>query len=432
MQELAMGAKLPVRWWTLFESEALNELVERAIADSQTLAAARASVEQAQAIAQARTGARGPQLDLTASSGRQKYGSQFLGGIEPPPPFTYFAFGTAVSYTFDYTGGVARSIEREQALAEYERQRLRAAQLSITGAIVQQALEIAARQAEIATVEQLLSEDRRNLEMIETAFSAGSASRVDLLSARSQLASDETLLPKLRRELDGARHALASLSGTAPAIAPPADFLLSEFVLPQRLPVSLPSELVHRRPDVLAAEAQLHAATAAVGIATANLYPHITLTASFSQQALKVSELFDSSSHAWGLIGGLTAPVFDGGRLRAERRAALAGLSAQAARYQQVVIESFAQVADALSAIEHGAEQFEAQAHALKTAQESLDLTRESYHEGYVGVLQVLDSERSYQQARLGYVRARAARLLDTAHLFVALGAIPPDAALPH
>ena len=157
-------------------------------------------------------------------------------------------------------------------------------------------------------------------------------------------------------------------------------------------------------------------------MATASLYPRITLTASFSQQALQAQDLFNASSRAWGLIAGVTAPVFDGGRLRNERRAAVALMSAQAARYQQTVIQSFVQVADALDAITHSAELMTAQTEALAVAQQNLDLTRDSYREGNVGVLQVLDSERSYQQAKLGYVRAQAQRLQDTAQLFVALG----------
>jgi NodT family efflux transporter outer membrane factor (OMF) lipoprotein len=219
-----------------------------------------------------------------------------------------------------------------------------------------------------------------------------------------------------------ARNSLAVLVGREPAANLPAQFDLATFVLPQELPVELPSELVHRRPDILAAEAQLHASTAAVGIATANLYPRITLSASLGQQAVKTKDLFDGNRDAWSLISGLTAPIFDGGRLRAERRAALAAVAADAARYRQVVLESFAQVADALEAINHSAELLAAQSQALTAAQENLELTRDSYHEGNVGVLQVLDSERSYQRARLGYVRAQAQRLRSTAQLFVALG----------
>jgi NodT family efflux transporter outer membrane factor (OMF) lipoprotein len=262
--------------------------------------------------------------------------------------------------------------------------------------------------------------------MIQAAFDAGSVSKVDVLIAQSQLANDETLLPPVKRELNAARNALAVLMGQPPALSQ-AGFQLKNFQLPQQLPLTLPSELVRRRPDILAAESQLHAATAAVGVATANLYPRITLTAGFSQESVDTSTLFDAENSAWNIIGGLTAPLFDGGKLRAEKRAALSALSVQAARYQQVVLESFAQVADALDAAQQSSDQFAAQTKALNVAQQNLELTRESFNEGFANVLQVLDSERLYQQARLGYVRSQAQRLADTAQLFVALGGVQPE-----
>ncbi len=421
-QEIAMGSSLPADWWSLFKSDALNQLIQQALADNQTLAEAQATVQQAQALAEARTGARYPEVDLTAGVGRQKLGAQFLGDFAALPPFTYFAFGAAVSYTLDYTGGIARSIEQQRALTEYQQHQLQAARLTVTGNVVMRAIEMAAIQAEIRTTEELLTEDRRNVDMVKSAFDAGSVSRVDLLSAQSQLASDTTLLPTLHQQYSAARNALAALTGREPAAALQTNFDLTALELPQQLPVDLPSELVHQRPDILAAEAQLHAATAAVGVATANLYPRITLSAGFSQEATKAGDLFDSSNDAWHLISGLTAPIFDGGKLRAERRAALAALSAQAARYRQVVLESFTQVADALDGINHSVEQLAAQSQALAVAQQSLDLTRASYDAGNVGVLQVLDSERSYQRARIGYVRAQAQRLQNTAQLFMAMG----------
>ncbi|MGC3980303.1 MAG: efflux transporter outer membrane subunit [Steroidobacteraceae bacterium] len=266
--------------------------------------------------------------------------------------------------------------------------------------------------------------------MIQSAFDAGSVSRVDVLSAQSQVANDETLLPSLRQQLSAARHALSVLMGQAPGNWQAPIFQLTNFELPATLPVALPSELAHQRPDILAAEAQLHAATAAVGVATANLYPRITLSASFSQQSLEAGELFNASNRAWSLISGLTAPIFDGGRLRAEQRAARAQVQAEAARYQQVVLQSFAQVADALDALSHDEELLAAQRQASGIAEQNLSLTRDSYSEGNVGVLQVLDSERAYQQAKLGYVRAQAQRLQDTARLFLSLGGSAPQASL--
>lgn len=421
-QQIALGETLERDWWRLFQSDALDAVVKQALAGNRTLTAANATLAQTRELARAQSGALYPQLDMTAGVGTQKYGAEFFGTFAALPPFSYYALGPTVSYALDYTGGTARSVEQQYALAEYQRQQLNAAYLMVSGNTVLQCLRIALLQGEIATVEAILEEDRENQRLVQVAFEAGSVSRVDVVSAESQLASDATLLPQLRQELSVARHALAIILGQLPADAAPAEFELSQLTLPRNLPVSLPSELVHRRPDILASEAQLHAATAAVGVATSNLYPHIVLTGSLTLQSTVLGHLFEGGSNAYGAAGSLTAPLFDGGTLRAQKRAAVDAMQASTANYQQTVLAAFGQVADSLEALDHDAEQLDAQAHAQSAARENVDLTRKSYNEGNVGVLQVLDAERLYQNARLGYVRAQAQRYMDTVQLFLALG----------
>jgi NodT family efflux transporter outer membrane factor (OMF) lipoprotein len=426
-QHLALGREIEGNWWTLFRSDAIDQLVTQAVAHNRSLAASTATLRQAQELALAQAGSRYPQVNLTAGVGRQQYGSEFLGGIGIPA-FTYFAVGPTVSYTLDYTGGVARSVEQQYAQAEVEWHQLDAAYLTVTGQAVLQTLAIASARAQIATVETILVQDRDNLRLVQTAFDNGSVAREDVVSAQSQIANDMTLLPPLRQDLAKARHALSVVLGRVPASELPPDVDLAQITLPLEVPVSLPSELAHRRPDILAAEARLHAATSAVGVAQSNLYPKIQLSATAGQQSLKADQLFDRASNAWSIISGLTAPIFDGGTLRAEKRAAVDAMHASAANYEQTVLEAFAQVADLLEALDHDAEQLDAQAQAQQAAQSSLDLARLSYQEGNAGVLQVLDAQRSYQQARLGYVRAMAQRYVDTVQLFLALGGTSPSA----
>jgi NodT family efflux transporter outer membrane factor (OMF) lipoprotein len=422
-QHILLGATLAADWWQLFQSQPLDEVIHRATSNNHTLSAARATLLEAQELVAAQSGARYPQVSLNAEAGRQKYGKQFLGPLSVSP-FSYLAVGATVRYTLDYTGGIARSVEQREALAQYQHSEVEAAYLALTGNVAMQAMIIASTRAQLQAVSELLAEDRDNLNLVRTAFQNGSVSKTDVLTAESQLASDETLLPPLYHQLTVARHALAVLVGQTPADWSPPDFELGQIKLPRELPVSLPSELVHRRPDILASEAQLHAATAAVGIATANLYPQITLTASGGQQALpaRAWQLFDRSGTAWSLISGLTAPIFDGGTLRADRRAAIDELHASAERYQQTVLEAFGQVADVLDALSQDAGSLVAQTHALDTAQSSLELSRQSYSAGNTGILQVLDAQRQLQQAQLGFVRAQAQQYLDTTQLFLALG----------
>ena len=425
-QELLLGTSPATQWWHFFRSGALDQIVERALASNRRLTAEQWSLAQSQELVNARAGGRWPQVDATAGLGRQKYGAQFLGPLSKPPPFTYFSVGATVSYSLDYTGKISRSIEQQHALADYQQRQVEAAQLSITGNAVNQALEVASLRAQIATVDALLERDRENLKLVQVAFDAGSVSRLDVVSAQSQLASDTTLLSPLRQQLAEARHALAVNLGTVPTDPSLPDLDLTQLTLPAQLPVSLPSELARRRPDILAAEAQLHAATAAVGVATANLYPRIDLTGSIGQQAVTASELFDQSSSVWSLASGLVAPIFHGGTLRAEQRAAVDAMRSTAANYEQTVLTAFGQVADSLEALDNGAELLRAQASAEAAARDTVTMTRQSYNEGNVGVLQVLDAERRYQQARLGYVRAQAQRYMDTAQLMLALGGAGP------
>jgi NodT family efflux transporter outer membrane factor (OMF) lipoprotein len=243
-----------------------------------------------------------------------------------------------------------------------------------------------------------------------------------VVSAESQLAADETLKPGLDQQLSLTRHALAILTGRAPGDWSPPDFDLAALTLPGRLPVSLPSELVHQRPDIQASEAQLHAASAQIGIATAQLYPTITLSAGISASALNSGNLFNPSGLVWSIAGGLTQPIFDGGTRRAERRAALADFKASAADYQQTVLQSFGQVADILEALAHDADLLAAQQRALTLASESVRLQRINYIGGGAGLLGLLDAQRQQQQALLGYVRTQAQRYQDTTQLLVAMG----------
>src|ERR1700688_1091417 len=427
VQHIDLGREIEGDWWTLFRSDAIDQLVKQALEHNRSLVASKAMLAQAQELALAKAGSRYPQVDLTAGVGRQQYGNEFLGGFRIPP-FTYFAVGPTVSYTLDYTGGVARGVEQQYALAEVERHKLDAAYLTVTGQAVMQALAIASARAQIATIETILGQDRDNLRLVQTAFDNGSVAREDVVTAQSQIANDMTLLPPLRQDLATARHALSVVLGQSPASELPGGVDLSSITLPSQVPVSLPSELAHRRPDILAAEARLHAATSAVGVAQSNLYPKIQLNASVGPQSLKADQLFDRANNAWSIISGLTAPIFDGGTLRAEKRAAVDAMHASAATYEQTVLEAFAQVADLLEALDRDAEQLDAQAQAQQAAQSSLDLARVSYREGNARVLLVLDAERSYQQARLGYVRAVVQRYSDTVQLFLALGGTSPGA----
>lgn len=419
------AAPVPEDWWTLLGSPKLDALIGDAIQGNRELAAAQATLIQAQELSYAANGARYPQVAFDASAGRDKYGAAFL-GPEKLPPFNFFSLGPTLNFVLDTSGAVRRTIEQQQALAEAQQDHVDETYLTLTGNVALQALAIAATEAQIKTINALVADDNENLRLVVTAQQAGSATEVDRLNAASQLANDETLLPPLRQQLHVAQHALSVLMGRYPANWTPPDFELEDFVLPETVPITLPAELIHRRPDIRAAEAQLHAATAAVGIASANLYPQISISASASLESTTLGTLFNANSTAGSLAGSLAAPLYDHGALRARRRAAAAAARAALDIYEQTVLRSFAQVADQLEALNQDAELSRAQQQAIEVSGKNLALTRESYADGYAGILQVLEAERLNQRAQLGLVQARVGSYQDTMRLLLALGGHAP------
>ena len=427
-QQLVAGRTIPAQWWGLFHSPALDHVLLQAVADNPTLAAARATLAQAQQTVLAERGGYFPQLDIGAVAERQKGPAFALGllrilpGARGLPTFNLYSLGPTVSYSPDVFGLSRRGVEARQAAAEIERDQLAAAYLAITGNAVEEALNLARLRLEIDALTRIVSDDTRNLALVRRKFHVGRAPRTDVLAAEAQLANDRALLPSLRQQESMSEDALAILVGKAPGQWRPPAFRMADFHLPSALPLSLPSALVRQRPDILAAEQQVHVRNAEVGIATARMYPSIVLSASLATAALRPEALFGSSSGVWAAVGGLTAPVFHGGSLRAERRASVDALKGSLALYRQTVLAAFGQVTDTLRALGNDAELAAAEHQALDAARTYLELQRVSYSEGRSDILQLLDAERAYQQARLGYARATAQRYADSAQLLVALG----------
>lgn len=425
-QRISLGARMEGDWWAQFHAPALDSLIREALENNQDIAAARARVAQAQEEVNSARATLLPAVTLGATAGRQKYGKALFGPLDfVIPPFTYYTVGPGVSAPLDLFGGKKRELEERGAYNDYRKHQLSAAYLSLTANIATQALTAAAARAELDVVQDIIANDQRNVDLVQTALDDGLATRTQLLTAQTQLATDKTLLPPLRQEESTARHALAILLGKQPAQWAAPQLTLNDFTLPADIPAAVPAELVHRRPDILAAEAQLHGASAAIGVATANLYPNITLTGALTQQALTPGNLFQGAAAAWSIAANLTAPLYDAGRLRAEQRAAADGYQAALADYRQVILRAFGEVADGMQALSNDDEQFNSQATAARTAAGARDLVRRSFTVGNSGILDVLDAERSTAQAQLGLARAEAQRLIDTVRLYIALGGTP-------
>jgi NodT family efflux transporter outer membrane factor (OMF) lipoprotein len=429
-QHFLEGAEVPARWWTTFDSDELNRRVEQALAHNPSVASAQAALRQAQENTNAARGGLFPSVDAKAGATRGNangFGAATgttqttsAGGL--PSTFTLYNVGVNVGYTLDLFGGVRRNIEAQSAQADSQRFLLEGTYLSLAANVATASFREASLREQIRATQQIIADYRTELDLVEKQNEIGAKSMADVLVIRTQVATAEATLPPLRQLLEQTQTQLAVYLGQFPSAAQLSAVSLDGLTLPPDVPVSLPSVLTRQRPDVRAAEAQLHRATAEVGVATANLFPQITLSGSLGSEALHAGDLFSAGSKSWTLGADLLQPLFHGGTLRAQERAAEAGLDKAAADYQGTVLTAFQNVADSLRALELDAESLQAQAAAEKSAESSLELVRFQYHNGSASYLQVLDATRQYQQARIALIQARAARLADTAALYVALG----------
>lgn len=421
-QRFAPGDDIPAQWWQLYRSEPLDQLIRSALTQSPTLASAQAALRQAQESYNADAGAkRFPSVTGQLGAERERV-SQASSGIPGGSVFSLYSASVNVSYTIDAFGATRRELEGLQAAVDYQRYQVEAAYLSLTANVVTTAIQEASLRAQLQATRDVLDAQSQSLAVVEKQAGLGAVARSVVIAQRAQLAQTRATLPALEKSLAQTRHQLAVYAGRLPSDDGLPEFGLDSLQLPQDLPLSLPSSLVRQRPDIRASEALLHEASAQIGVATANLYPQITLSGSAGAQSLQLDKLFSSSSTAWSLGAGLLQPIFNGGALQAKKRASIAAFDAAQAQYRQTVLNAFLNVANTLRALDSDAEALRAQAESESLARESLDLVTRQYKLGAVSYLALLDSQRTYQQARVGLVQAQAARYADTAALFQALG----------
>jgi NodT family efflux transporter outer membrane factor (OMF) lipoprotein len=416
------GEQLAATWWQLFHSSALDALVRTALAGNADLEAAEASLRRSEYNLRAGYGVFFPQADVTASAQRQRFSPSEFGSPAPANVFNLYTLGGAVSYTLDLFGGERRTVEALRAQVDVQCYTLAAAHLTVTGNVIDTAIARAAYAEEIAASEELVTSLRGEVAIARTQAQAGTATYAAVLALETQLANTSATIPPLRQQLAHASALLASLVGRTPAEWQPPAIALDDLSLPRELPVSLPSQLVRQRPDVLVAEATLHVSSANIGVATAALFPSITLSGTYGLQSSSLAALFTPARRVWSFGGSLLQPIFHGGQLLNQRRAAIEAYRQALASYRSTVLNAFTDVATALDALVHDADAVDARAHALAAATDARKLVLVNYQAGLVSYLDVLNAEAQYQQARIGQIGARAQRLQDTVALFIALG----------
>ena len=429
---------ISAQWWTLFRSPALDELIRRSFAANPTIDAAVAALKEAQENVYAQRGFFYPTVQAsyqaertrlsgnTASSsapGVQGNGEDIV-PLGPAEPVTY-NFHTAqvtVGFVPDVFGANHRQVESLQAQADAARYQLDAAYVTLASNVVAAALQEASTRAQIDAVQTVIRANRRSLKITHRQLQLGYAARLDVAQQELALAQAQALLPPLERQLAQTRDLIRALAGNAPDQDVPQTFTLDSLHLPERLPSSVPSRLVEQRPDVLAAEEQVRAASAQVGVAVANRLPQFSLTGALGGQATRITQMFWNSGTFWSVIGNASQPIFDAGTLEHRQRAAEQALAQAAAQYRSTVLTAFQNVADTLHALYADADALQSAVAVENAAKVTLDVSRRQYQLGYGNYLPVLTAQAAYQQAVIARVQAQAARLGDTAALFQALG----------
>jgi NodT family efflux transporter outer membrane factor (OMF) lipoprotein len=444
-QRLIGDRDIPFEWWELFQSPALNALVERAFRANPTIAAAQAALVQAQELVYAQRGYFFPTIGANYDFERQKIsgnltvdnvpGVEGNGANDLPPvqnlnssphtqPFFYDLHTAQLSVGFvpDVFGANWRQVESLAAQRDAQRFALEATYITLASNVVAAAIQEASLRAQIEATRQIIEADEKSLQILRDQFQLGFAMRIDVAAQEAALGQAKMLLPPLQKQFELTRDLIRALVGNLPNQEVPETFELEALQLPPELPLSLPARIIEHRPDVRAAEAQLHAANAQVGVAVAAMLPQFSITGTLGGNAAQIPWLFRTGGPFWTLVGGVTQPVFEGGTLLHTKRAASAALKQAAAQYQNTVITAYQNVADTLHASLSDADALAADVRAENSAKVTYDLTRRQMEVGYVNYLALLSAETTYQQTLLTRVQAQATRYGDTVALFQALG----------
>jgi NodT family efflux transporter outer membrane factor (OMF) lipoprotein len=421
-QALTPAQSIPADWWTGFGSDKLDTLIDQALRASPTLVEAQAKLRQAEQNYAAQAGSSlYPQVDSTLGAQRTHTSDSNFGLQGKGHSYNLYNVGVAVSYQLDVFGGNRRALEALAAQADYQRYQSDAARLTLAANIVTAAMTQARLAAQIEATAAILAAQQKQVDIAHTRFELGAIARGDEYTLRTQLEQTRASIPPLRNQIEQTGHLLATLSGQEPGAAEIPQFTLADFQLPTALPLIVPSALVRQRPDIQAAEALLHTATAQYGVAVADAYPKINLSANVGTQALVASSLFGPGSLVWGLGGQLLQPLFNGG-LKAGTNAAQAGVDAAAANYRDTVLNALRNVADVLRALDNDAQTLQAQSAADAAAQAAQKIVQQQYQLGGASYLQLLVAQQQAQQTRISLLAAQTQRLTTTAAFYQAMG----------
>ncbi|HET7315370.1 efflux transporter outer membrane subunit [Salinisphaera sp.] len=423
-QAFDRAAKVRADWYQVFGSDKLDALIGRAIKDSPTLAAGRARIDAAREVVNENEGALYPRIGVNGGYSRNRVTGAQFGIIQPSftNVFNLYQTQATASYDLDLFGKTRRMIEASNAQLDEQRYQVIDTYVTLINNVVATAIAEAGLNAAIETTRDIAQSQANALDIVRKQIKYGTAIEADATQIQTQLARTRASLEPLRKQKTLAVNRLAVLVGSNPGTFNDPDFTLDALRLPRELPVSLPSQLVKQRPDILAAAAAVHAASARIGVATANLLPDISIGGSYSRSALTPADLADPAFALYSLGASLSAPLFEGGRLRAAKRRAEDLFVAALADYRATMLAAFGEVANSLRSIESDARALEAQRVALEAARNNLKTVRTQLKNGVADYVNLYTAQSQYQSAELAFIKARVTRYRDTANLFRALG----------
>jgi multidrug efflux system outer membrane protein len=418
------AAAIDQQWWRAFNDEELNALVTKALQDSTDIRIAIARVEQADAVARQAGATLFPEVFADASASRYRVSALAANAPAAGSPLIYnnSQLAASTSYELDFWGRLRRTRESALALAEASRYSRDTVRLTLAGSVVSTYINLRGNDAQIAAMRATLKTREEAYTIAKHRYELGSASRLDLEQADNSRATAAAQLSVLQqaRALDANLH--AQLIGVPNLVVGGSDGDLSKLPLPPVPPVGLPSALLDARPDVRASEAQLASANANIGVAKAALFPSISLTGAFGVQSQDLSDLFKGGGRIWSVGGLIDLPLFDAGRRSAQLDQATAVQKEAVEQYRKTAENAYREVRDALVGVTQNEETERQYERALTAARNAERIARARYEAGSAAFLELLDAQRSTNDAQVQFIRARQNRLSASVDLYKALG----------
>ncbi|MDE1981017.1 MAG: efflux transporter outer membrane subunit [Betaproteobacteria bacterium] len=415
----AHDADIPADWWQLFHDPLLGDLERRVAESNQTLAQKDAALRQARALVQTAQAGLFPTLNLNAGSTRNRASAGAI-GLAQGMIYDNYLLSTQASWEPDLWGSVRRTIESNTAAMQASAGQLAATRLSLQSQLAADYFQLRADDSQKRLLADTVAAYRQSLTLTQSRFEQGVAAKTDVLQAEAQLRSTEAQLLDVGVQRAQLEHAIAVLVGT-----PPSDFHIPESTLDGKMPaipLTVPSVLLERRPDIAAAERSAAAASAQIGVAKAAFFPALTLNGSYGFQNRAYSNLVTQPNNMWAFSPQILQPLFDAGLRAAAVDQAVASYDQSVANYREVVLEAFQNVEDNLAAASILSHEIEVQRSAVESARQTLVLTESQYREGVVGYLNVLSAQTTLLTSELTELSLRSREYVASVQLIVALG----------